>query len=94
MDHTPTGRLDCHETADHYRALVKSNIQKLGFAPGLAVILGCDDLGCITYHRWLMKDCEDLGVDAKDIAVKNGMELVKTVARINQDEKTHGIFIF
>ncbi|HET8901726.1 MAG TPA: tetrahydrofolate dehydrogenase/cyclohydrolase catalytic domain-containing protein, partial [Holophagaceae bacterium] len=94
MAHEPTGRLDCNETATHYRELVRSNIEKLGFAPGLAVILGCDDLGCITYHRWLLKDCEELGVDAKNIAVKKGIELVQTVARLNQDDKTHGVFIF
>jgi 5,10-methylene-tetrahydrofolate dehydrogenase/methenyl tetrahydrofolate cyclohydrolase len=74
--------------------LVKSNIQKLGFKPGLGVILGCDDMGCVVYHKWLMKDCEDLGINASDIEVKSGMELVKTVARLNQDAGTHGIFIF
>ena len=59
-----TGKLDCQETAAHYRALIKTNIGKLGFSPGLGVILGCDELGCILYHKWLMKDCEDLGIDA------------------------------
>ncbi len=89
-----TGKLDCQETAQPYRELIRTNIGKLGFAPGVGIILGCDDLGCITYHKYLMKDCEDLGLDAKDIAVHSGMELVKTVARLNQDDKTHGIFIF
>ena len=89
-----TGKLDCQETAIHYRKLIRQNIKKLGFSPGLAVILGCDDMGCIVYQKWLMKDCEDLGIDAKDIRVGSGMELVKTVARLNQDDKTHGIFIF
>ena len=89
-----TGRLDCQETAQHYMGLVKSNIAKLGFSPGLGVILGCDDLGCIVYHRYLLRDCEELGIAAEDIAVHSGMELVKTVARLNQDPKMHGIFIF
>lgn len=89
-----TGKLDCQETAAHYRALIKTNIGKLGFSPGLGVILGCDELGCILYHKWLMKDCEDLGIDAKDIEVNSGMELVKTIAKLNQDPQTHGIFIF
>lgn len=94
MSSPMTGKLDCHETANHYLALVKSNIQKLGFSPGLGVILGCDDMGCVVYHKWLMKDCEELGINASDIEVKSGMELVKTVARLNQDASTHGIFIF
>ncbi len=94
MSSPMTGKLDCHETANHYLGLVKSNIQKLGFSPGLGVILGCDDMGCVVYHKWLMKDCEELGINASDIEVKSGMELVKTVARLNQDANTHGIFIF
>lgn len=94
MSSSMTGKLDCHDTALHYLGLVKSNIQKLGKAPGLGVILGCDDMGCVVYHKWLMKDCEDLGIAASDIEVKSGMELVKTVARLNQDPGTHGIFIF
>ena len=89
-----TGKLDCQETATHYRALVMKNIAKLGFAPGLGVILGCEDEGCVVYQRYLMKDCEDLGIDAKDIRVDNGIQLVKTIARLNQDDKTHGVFIF
>ena len=89
-----TGKLDCQDTANHYLGLVKANIQKLGFKPGLGVILGCDDMGCVVYHKWLMKDCEELGIAAADIEVKSGMELVKTVARLNQDPATHGIFIF
>jgi 5,10-methylene-tetrahydrofolate dehydrogenase/methenyl tetrahydrofolate cyclohydrolase len=94
MSSTLTGRLDCQETATHYRALIKANIAKLGFSPGLGLILGCDDVGCVTYHRFMLQDCEDLGIDAKDIDVTNGMELVKTIARLNQDDRTHGIFIF
>ena len=41
-----------------------------------------------------MKDCEAAGVNAVDLRVENGMQLVKLVARLNQDEKTHGVFIF
>lgn len=94
MSHTPTGRLDCQETTAHYQDLIRANMAKLGFQPGLGVILGCDDLGCITYHKWLLRDCEELGIDAKDIEVNSGMDLVKTVARLNQDDRCHGIFIF
>ncbi len=94
MSSTKTGKLDCQETATHYRALVKANIAKLGFSPGLGLILGCDDVGCVTYHRYMLKDCEDLGIDGKDIDVSSGMELVKTIARLNQDDRCKGIFIF
>jgi 5,10-methylene-tetrahydrofolate dehydrogenase/methenyl tetrahydrofolate cyclohydrolase len=89
-----TGKLDCQETARHYLALVRAHVKKLGFSPGLGVILGSDDPGSVTYQRWLMKDCEDLGIAAADLRVANGMQLVKLVARLNQDEKTHGVFIF
>jgi len=94
MPTTLSGKLDCQETARHYLDLVRSNIKKLGFAPGLGVILGSEDAGSVTYQRWLMKDCEDVGINAADLRVENGMQMVKLVARLNQDEKTHGIFIF
>ena len=94
MPTTLTGRLDCQETAHHYLELVGSNVKKLGFSPGLGVILGTQDPGSVTYQHWLMKDCDDLGINATDLRVENGMQLVKLVARLNQDEKTHGVFIF
>ncbi|HJV39947.1 MAG TPA: tetrahydrofolate dehydrogenase/cyclohydrolase catalytic domain-containing protein, partial [Geothrix sp.] len=37
---------------------------------------------------------EDLGINAADLRVENGMQLVKLLARLNQDDKTHGVFIF
>lgn len=73
MPTTLSGQLDCQETARHYLALVQSNVKKLGFAPGLGVILGSDDAGSLTYQRWLMKDCEDVGINAADLLVENGM---------------------
>jgi 5,10-methylene-tetrahydrofolate dehydrogenase/methenyl tetrahydrofolate cyclohydrolase len=94
MPTTFTGRLDCQETAHHYLELVRSNVKRLGFSPGLGVVLGSGDAGSLTYQHWLMKDCEDLGIHATDLRVENGMQIVKLVARLNQDEKTHGIFIF
>jgi len=94
MPTTLTGKLDCQETARHYFDLVRSNVKKLGFSPGLAIVLGSQDTGSLTYQRWLMKDCENAGINASDLRVENGMQLVKLVARLNQDEKTHGVFIF
>ena len=94
MPTTLSGKLDCQETAHHYLQLVHSNVKKLGFSPGLGIILGSQDPGSVTYQRWLMKDCEDVGINAADLRVENGMQMVKLVARLNQDEKTHGVFIF
>ncbi len=90
----PTLSLNCQETTDHYRGVIEKNIQKLGKSPGLAVILGCNEIGCITYHRFLIKDCLDLGIRVQDIEVDSGLELVKTVSRLNQDPKYDGIFVF
>ncbi|MBK9797142.1 MAG: hypothetical protein IPP58_11715 [Holophagaceae bacterium] len=94
MTTTLTGKLDCQETARHYFELVRANVKRLGFSPGLGIVLGSGDTGSVTYQRWLMKDCEDAGIHATDLRVENGMQIVKLVARLNQDEKTHGIFIF
>ena len=86
--------LNCQETSEHYRGVIEKNIEQLGQSPGLAVILGCSEEGCITYHRFLMKDCLDLGIRVQDIEVETGLELVKTVSRLNQDPKYQGIFVF
>jgi hypothetical protein len=39
MPTTLTGKLDCQETARHYLDLVRANVKKLGFSPGLGIIL-------------------------------------------------------
>lgn len=94
MVYQPTGKLDCVETAGHYRERVRSNIQKLGFAPGLAVVLGSEDPGSVLYRDLLVKDCEELGIRPSCHLVQNGMEAVKLIAHLNQDAATRGIFLF
>ncbi|MCE1228623.1 MAG: bifunctional 5,10-methylenetetrahydrofolate dehydrogenase/5,10-methenyltetrahydrofolate cyclohydrolase [Firmicutes bacterium] len=89
-----TGKLDCAETAAHYRELVRRNVRELPEAPGLAILLGSEDPGSVLYRNLLVKDCEDLGIQAHHHVVDGGMQMVKTIARFNQDAKTHGIFIF
>lgn len=90
----PTGRLDCRETAQHYRELVRQNVKELGFAPGLAVVLGSEDPGSVLYRDLLVRDGEELGFVVKSYLVRSGMEVAKLVAQLNQDRSTHGIFIF
>lgn len=90
----PTGRLDCQETAQHYRELVRQNVKELGFAPGLAVVLGSEDPGSVLYRRLLVRDGEELGFNVKPYLVDSGLEVAKLIAHLNQDKATHGIFIF
>lgn len=90
----PTGRLDCRETAQHYRELVRQNVKELGFAPGLAVILGSEDPGSVLYRNLLMKDGEELGFIVKPYLVQSSLQVARLVAQLNQDKGTHGIFIF
>ena len=94
MANVTTGKLDCAETAAHYRELVRRNVRELTEAPGLAILLGSEDPGSVLYRNLLVKDCEDLGIQAHHHVVTSGMQMVKTIARFNQDPKTHGIFIF
>jgi len=94
MPHKPTGKLDCVETARHYRERVRMNTQALATAPGLAVVLGSDDAGSVLYRNLLVKDCEELGIRPFHYLVGSGIEAVKLIAHLNQDERTHGIFIF
>ncbi len=90
----PSGRLDCRETAQHYRELVRQNMKELGFAPGLAVVLGSEDPGSVLYRNLLIKDGEELGFQVKPHLVQSSLQVAKLVAQLNQDKATHGIFIF
>jgi 5,10-methylene-tetrahydrofolate dehydrogenase/methenyl tetrahydrofolate cyclohydrolase len=94
MPFKTTGQLDCVETAQHYRERVKANVQKLGSAPGLAVVLGSADPGSVLYRDLLVKDCEELGIRPSVHLVESGIQVVKLIAHLNQDPGTHGIFIF
>ena len=94
MTFTPTGKLDCVETARHYRERVRQNVAALSVQPGLAVVLGSDDPGSVLYRNLLVKDCEELGIRPTHHLVGNGMEAVKLIAHLNQDRRTNGIFVF
>lgn len=94
MSAVPTGKLDCQETARYYRELVRSNIQRLGITPGLALLLGSEDPGSVLYRNLILKDCEDLGINVTHHLVHNGIQAVKAIAHLNQDDKIHGIFVF
>lgn len=90
----PTGRLDCQETALHYRELVRQNVKELGFAPGLAVVLGSEDPGSVLYRNLLIRDGEELGFHVKSHLVQDSLQAVKRIAQLNQDKACHGIFVF
>ena len=60
-------RLDCTATALRARELVARNVQELGFAPGLAVVLGSEDPGSVLYRTYQM--LKFLGVPAIALVV-------------------------
>lgn len=86
--------LDCSATAARTRELVARNVQELGFAPGLAVVLGSEDPGSVLYRNLLLKDCEAMGIAAKPYLVQSGLQAARLIAQLNQDRSTHGIFVF
>lgn len=86
--------LDCSATATRARELVARNVQDLGFAPGLAVVLGSEDPGSVLYRNLLLKDCEAMGIAAKPYLVQSGLQAARLIAQLNQDRATHGIFVF
>ncbi len=94
MREAPTGILDCQNTARYYRELVRHHLQRLGFMPGLAVLLGSEDPGSVLYRNLILKDCADLGIHASSHLVQSGVQAMKTIAHLNQDERVHGIFVF
>lgn len=90
----PTGRLDCQETARFYRGIVARNVQELGFAPGLALLLGSEDPGSVLYRDLILRDCEALGIRASSVLVRNREQLLGTVDALNRDPRIHGVFVF
>lgn len=94
MTSNPTGRLDCPETMRFYRELVGRNVKDLGFAPGLSVVLGSDDPGSRLYRDLMLKDCAELGIRATPHLVTTPLQAVRLIAHLNQDERTHGVFVF
>lgn len=94
MSFPSCGKLDCMETASHFREQVRKNILELGFPPGLAILLGSEDPGSVLYRNLLLKDCEELGIKASHQILQDDMQMVKAIARYNQDPTTHGLFIF
>jgi 5,10-methylene-tetrahydrofolate dehydrogenase/methenyl tetrahydrofolate cyclohydrolase len=94
MEATPTGRLDCVETTRFYRDLVARNVRDLGFAPGLALVLGSEDPGSVLYRDLVMRDCHDLGIRAVPHVVDSSLQAARLLAHLNQDGATHGLFVF
>ena len=94
MTATVTGRLDCVETASHFRGLVQRNLQQLGFVPGLGLVIGSEDAGCVRYRDLLYRDGEELGIRVTHRDVRSGIQVVKAIAHLNQDARIHGVFVF
>jgi 5,10-methylene-tetrahydrofolate dehydrogenase/methenyl tetrahydrofolate cyclohydrolase len=94
MTPVPTGKLDCPETMRFYRDLVGRNVKELGFSPGLSVVLGSEDPGSRLYRDLMVKDCQELGIKATPHLVTSPLQAMRLIAHLNQDDRTHGIFVF
>lgn len=67
-----------------------------GITPGLAVVIVGEDPASQTYVRGKMKACDQLGIYSEQYTLPvdtTQKELMARVAKLNEDEKIHGILV-
>ncbi|MFB6157084.1 MAG: tetrahydrofolate dehydrogenase/cyclohydrolase catalytic domain-containing protein [Haloferacaceae archaeon] len=67
-----------------------------GVTPTLATVLMSDDPASATYVSMKQDDCEEVGIDARDVEIPTDApaeELFDTVAALNDDPAVHGILV-
>lgn len=91
--------LDGRKISSEIREELKEKTSELkvkGITPGLAGILVGEDPGSASYVRLKEKGALDVGISAQSVRLPEDVseeELLKTIDRLNEDPKVHGIFI-
>ncbi|MBI4285896.1 MAG: bifunctional 5,10-methylene-tetrahydrofolate dehydrogenase/5,10-methylene-tetrahydrofolate cyclohydrolase [Chloroflexi bacterium] len=95
----PAKLLDGRKISAEIREELKGEAKRLferGIVPGLAGILVGEDPGSTTYVGLKSKACEEVGIKEMMCHLPETVteaELLKNIARLNQDPLVHGIFI-
>jgi len=92
--------LDGHKLAASLRSEMKADVERLkadhDLVPGLGVVLVGDNPASISYVRGKQKACTELGVysqEEKFDADLSQAALEDVIARLNNDERIHGILV-
>ncbi len=88
--------IDGKKVAENIKKELKKRIAKLGFKPGLAVVLVGDDPASEIYVKYKGKASKDLGFHYELHKLDKDtdeMTLLNLVDKLNQDEKIHGMIV-
>src|SRR5512138_3875881 len=92
--------IDGKKIAAEVQGELKGRIAKLqarGVTPKLATILVGEDPASQSYLRGITRTCGEVGVSTEAIKLPSSItqsELLKKIAELNADPKTHGILLF
>lgn len=89
-------RIDGKEVSKAIRENIKAEVEKLGFAPGLGVVLVGDDPASQVYVRNKFKACEAVGMksyETKLAADVTKEELKAAIEDLNNNSEVHGFLV-
>lgn len=75
---------------------IKSEVEKLDYKPGLAVVLVGEDPASQVYVNSKEKACQQVGFYSEKVVLDKDIsqdELLQEIQRLNQDPKVHGILV-
>lgn len=88
--------LDGTAIAAEIKAELKSQVEALGYTPGLTVILIGEDPASAIYVRNKVKACEELGIRSVEIRPEPTItteELLAMIGELNEDDSVDGILV-
>ena len=89
------GNAVASEIRDGVQACVET-LESEGVTPGLATVLMSDDPASETYVSMKQSDCEEVGIEAVDVAIdpeEPAARLHETIDELNADPDVHGILV-
>lgn len=89
-------RVDGKEVSKAIREEIKSEVEKLGFSPGLGVVLVGDDPASQVYVRNKFKACEAVGMTSFETRLPADVspeQLKKAIEGLNTDPNVHGFLV-
>lgn len=88
--------LDGTAIAAEIKAELKSQVEALGYTPGLTVILIGEDPASAIYVRNKVKACEELGIRSVELRPEPTItteELLAMIGELNEDDSVDGILV-
>lgn len=88
--------LDCRSVAQKYNDWVVAAKANLDFTPCLSTVLfrPSQNPSSLQYRDLILKDAQRLGLKTKSLEVSEEGELLKTIARLNDDDEITGVVVF